>query len=794
MKKYCFLLLFFCNITFAQNNTIHTIYTGADGIQTSMHFENIGSLFQLTDKENYRIQKDENGALKSNLCVSGDFDGDGVLESALFYDYTYFPNGKPRYTGSKIVLYSERNQSIVPTDVWFSKLKTDFNFDEFTFASAGDFNGDGKSDIALLKYVENLDNQTIYVLLSNGKAFEEPTVFYITEKEEFNFHAVKFVVSGDFAGDKKTDLAVFYDYFGDSDDTKQKIFIFEATETAFKEPFAIFSDTKANFNFDYGKGLLAGDFNGDGQEDIACLINDEINDKQAIEIFENQNKNGFNKITYLSPDRNDFNFSHVKLAASGQINADNKTDIVLCYDHVGFGSQIMFVFESTGTSFAAYKNYFSAPKAAFSFDNVNALFVGKYDAKPKVMPTIWYNNKPGAVTFGFDDGMTNSLRYGANELTKNKLKGTFYIISNIPFNNEADYCNWDTLRHYKNLGHEMGSHTANHKFSGNYTGVDSLKLLNSLLLKSKTDLDTQLDQNTLSFSYPFGSFNQQTPIEVAKYFQNARSSQSGYNLPTPFDFHALKSLYIASTTSNETIKSWLDTAVTYNYHVSLMYHNIQNKPFDKLADEYSFALSDLKQNIKDAIEADLWIDTQANIYKYTRERNASKLLSYEVYDDSVCFVVDDFLDNNTFNQPLTLKVELPTKLCYDSVYTNISNKRLAIVTENNRNYCLINTIPDNSRICISKSKILSAIANVKYKNSDNIKCYRADNMTVKIDNLDVSNDALYLKVYNTNGVILFEKNVGYACSSQLNMPFSQQLKYLVLIDKWNRIVTKQIIF
>lgn len=121
----------------------------------------------------------------------------------------------------------------------------------------------------------------------------------------------------------------------------------------------------------------------------------------------------------------------------------------------------MFVYESTGSSFAAYKIYFSSPKLAFSFDNVNALFVGKYDAKPKVTPTIWYNNKKGTVTFRFDDGMTNALRFGANELSKNKLKGTFYIISNTPFNNEVDYCNWDTLRYYKNSGHEMGSHSAN---------------------------------------------------------------------------------------------------------------------------------------------------------------------------------------------------------------------------------------------------------------------------------------------------------------------------------------------
>ncbi len=778
----------------SQNNSIHTIYTSADGTQSSMLFKNSGELFYLNDNETYRIQKDENGYLNSKLTVSGDFDGDGVQESALFYDYTYIPNGQPKFTGSKIVVYGQCNQSIIPTGIWFSKLKSDLSWNDISFATAGDYNSDGKSDIALFWNSQASENQKIIVLFSNGTSFDEPKELFSTTRDIFNFNALKYIVSGDFSGDNKSDLAVFYDYFGDSPDTNQKIFLFESNGNSFSLLNSVYSATKSTFDFDVCKAALSGDYNGDGKEDIACLINDESNNIQAIEVFENQNKLSFSKKNYLLPDRNDFNFTHVKLAASGLINADNKTDIVLCYDHIGFGSQIMFVYESTGNSFAPFKSYFGAPKLAFSFDNVNALFVGKYDAKPKVMPTIWYNNKPAAVTFGFDDGMANALRYGANELYRNQLNGTFYIISNVPFNNEVDYCNWDTLRYYKNKGHEIGSHTANHKFSGNYSSVDSIIILNNLLQKSKNDLDTQLTQNTLSFSYPFGSFNSQTPTEVAKHFKTARSSQEGYNLPTPFDFHALKSQYVASTTSNESIKSWFETARTYNYHISLMYHNIQNVDFDKTNDEYSFGLNDLSQNIQDAKKADLWIETQGNVYKYTKERNAVKLISYEAFADSLHFVTDDFLDNTEFNQPITLQVEIPESWTQDSVYTNINHNKSATFTANGHKYCFVNAIPTNSKICVSKTKIPNPNILIQVRKDNLYNCFRIDNEHIKIEALTDNQDIVNIKIFNLSGIVLYKKNVLLSPYFKFELPYSQQLKQVVFYDNSNRIVAHKVLF
>ncbi len=99
------IFLFFCNIAIAQNNDIHAIYTNSEGTQSSILFENYDSKFNLSD-DRFQIQKDENGSLYSNLTISGDFNGDGIDESALFYDYLYIRMENQNIVGQKS-LYSD---------------------------------------------------------------------------------------------------------------------------------------------------------------------------------------------------------------------------------------------------------------------------------------------------------------------------------------------------------------------------------------------------------------------------------------------------------------------------------------------------------------------------------------------------------------------------------------------------------------------------------------------------------------------------------------------------------------
>jgi peptidoglycan/xylan/chitin deacetylase (PgdA/CDA1 family) len=760
-----------------QNAALNCICVDNQGIQSSLIFQNSGgSLFLNPDKS--AIQPDENAVLYPSLTVAGDFDGDGIDETALFYDYTYYPNDRPKAIGSKVLIFKNIGGTMIPVGTWFTTLKTDIDFSKATFAVSGDFNKDENTDIALIYNPRDADSQSVLVLESTGSEFSVAKEYFKVDRSDFNFSKLKSVVSGDFNNDGTTDLCGFYSYNDKGVNSLQKLFVFESTGSAFSYPEPYYSTTRATLDMSTFSFTVSGDFNGDGLVDILCVKNDVSTDIQSLLVLENTGTKSFVQKDYLAPIRSDINFSSIKKAVSGRFDNDNKSDIALLYDNTELSTQDILVFESTGNSFSAYKKYFSLNNSSFSFNNIVSVVSGSFIKESRISPTVWLNNKKGAVTFGFDDGYLKAIQNGGGFLAKKKLKGTFYIITDVASNDEPDYANWDTIKYYNRFGHEFCSHTANHKAVGRYTGADSLLLLNQLLAKSKHDLDSILQQNTVSMSYPFGSFSYQSISQVSKHFLNVRSSQSGYNLQTPFDFFVLKSKFISSSTTPSVIDSWFGTAENYGYHLSLMYHNILSEPFDKEDpdNEYFYSLNDFKQNVNDAIKHDLWIDTQSAIYKYTMERNKINLTQYTEFSDTVLVQVNDGLDDTIYNQEVTFKIELPNLWNVDSVtITNAAKiSKSPVFSANSKRYCYVNALPDNSIIKLSKPGFTTSTKIPMDENSYALKCYKnrqkkeatisikgnvAQGMGVLIYNI------LGMKVYsnyniNSNELIINESLIG----------------------------------
>ena len=120
---------------------------------------------------------------------------------------------------------------------------------EPTAVVAGDFNGDGHLDLAVL-----LQSGTVSVLLNNGDGTFAPGVDY--EAGE----APSAIVAGDFTGDGHLDLAVLHQMFASTIDGVSILAgagdgTFEAQATV---PVGLAADA-----------MVAGDFSGDGREDLA---------------------------------------------------------------------------------------------------------------------------------------------------------------------------------------------------------------------------------------------------------------------------------------------------------------------------------------------------------------------------------------------------------------------------------------------------------------------------------------------------------------------------------------------
>ena len=258
-------------IGFSQMEEAKAYNPGGDGTVTINswdinNFNNSSDLWTQT-RANYdpKMIKDR--------VVYGDFDGNGKDEVAAFYDYG---NAK-----TEIHRLHESGGKIYNASSWDSGVGK-FNASNITGkVVAGDFNGDGKDEIATLyDYLDNTVTMFQFSLNNNGQTFSTKTMWGSTN---FNGSKVTAMVAGDFDGDKKDEILIFYDY------GNNKTGMFELklnSNGTFTHKYAWESLTYDS-NRIKGK-TVAGDFNGDGKDEVAMFY-DYGNEKTKIWSLYNNN-------------------------------------------------------------------------------------------------------------------------------------------------------------------------------------------------------------------------------------------------------------------------------------------------------------------------------------------------------------------------------------------------------------------------------------------------------------------------------------------------------------------------
>ena len=277
-----------------------------------------------------------------NLTVSGDFNGDQKSDLAYF---VAAPN-----EAMQIQVRLSNGSTYSDTQNWC--YNTQYNSLERIRGrvAVGDFNGDGKDDIAAM-YEYNNNTMKIHVWLSTGSSFNG---FYswLDSMTPGSYEPARVTgrfVAGDFNGDGKDDLAAMYKY---NDDT-MKLQVWPSTGSSFNGFYSWKeSMTPGSYNADRVTGrFVAGDFNGDGKDDLAAMYKYN-GDTMKIQVWPSTGSsfNGFyswkESMTPGSyePDR------ATGLVVCGDINADGKDDITALYAYnEGLGQP--HIYKSTGTSF-----------------------------------------------------------------------------------------------------------------------------------------------------------------------------------------------------------------------------------------------------------------------------------------------------------------------------------------------------------------------------------------------------------------------------------------------------------
>ncbi|MFE9374224.1 ricin-type beta-trefoil lectin domain protein [Streptomyces sp. NPDC006711] len=201
--------------------------------------------------------------------------------------------------------------------------------------ASGDFNGDGKSDVATLYDYGRTDTgnrSALWVSLSDGKALLPPQGQWDSGDDSWNWNASK-LTSGDFNGDGKTDIAILYNYGQDSTGNNHTGLWFAGGATGLSTPKKIW-DSSSSWNWN-ASTVASGDFNGDGKSDIAVLYDygrdaDGSNHTGMWVLSGEADGVSAPKKVWDSTDSWNWNASTL---VAGDFNGDGKTDAEVLYDY-----------------------------------------------------------------------------------------------------------------------------------------------------------------------------------------------------------------------------------------------------------------------------------------------------------------------------------------------------------------------------------------------------------------------------------------------------------------------------
>ncbi|MGA5422391.1 FG-GAP-like repeat-containing protein [Streptomyces lavendulocolor] len=250
--------------------------------------------------------------------VAGDFNGDGRADMVTLH-------GNSNASVTAYVALGQADGTFAdPVQAWAALPGGEFHISYMT-PQAGDFNGDGRDDMAVWSANAATGETKLFTFTSKPSGtFNTPFASWKAPANSWARSSTKFV-TGDFNGDGREELSVFY---------KQgtqglKTYVFGTLPNGgFSDPGLPWWESAA---WDWDNAIpQAGDFDGDGHDDVLVWYSyDDGADRTSTMLFEKvdgKNKFGSAKVT-LDGAKN-YDVARIKMV-TGDYNGDGRDDLAI---------------------------------------------------------------------------------------------------------------------------------------------------------------------------------------------------------------------------------------------------------------------------------------------------------------------------------------------------------------------------------------------------------------------------------------------------------------------------------
>lgn len=320
---------------------------------------------------------------------------------------------------------------------------------------------------------------------------------------------------------------------------------------------------------------------------------------------------------------------------------------------------------------------------------------------------LWKDDKLAAISFTIDDNCAPNVDWWLEAAGTRGIPLTWFVVTGgVDGSNKGFNGTWELWRRVHAAGHAIESHTVTH-LSGargdNLAGWQERGGIAWEYEESRKHIEANIPGKTVRFlAYPGGGESHRNDASVAtRTYLAARGTKGMPNGPQGLNYLSInamsKSNFGGTKADWSNVNNILDKQLYGGRHYGgwavLIFHMVK-KPYTDTLAKLDFAAEHRER---------LWAGRFGDVASYGQQRETSTLTVTEQTDQRIVLLLTDRMDDSHYDQPLTVKVHLPST--WTAIATQQAGKPVPhrLVEHDGATYALVDIVPDRGEAVVKSA-------------------------------------------------------------------------------------------
>jgi len=305
---------------------------------------------------------------------------------------------------------------------------------------------------------------------------------------------------------------------------------------------------------------------------------------------------------------------------------------------------------------------------------------------------LWPDDKDAVLSYTIDDNCAMNIDWWlAESAQRDNMKLAWFLVTGgIGNSNPAMNADWARWQQVQDAGHALESHTVTH-LSGaskpDWQGIDweykdSLDAINAHIT----------GQTATTLAYPGGGNSAKNSEEAAeKFYAAARGVRGTLNGSRGLNYMSINAMSSPNIGDNPKA-NWSDATrlidpedSAYRGWAVFIYHYIKGDNMDKVRQQLDFYYDNRDK---------FWAAAFPDAAKYAQSRDTSTLEVTEKGNDRIVLKLSDWMNDELYNYPLTVKVRLPDGWNSFRAKQGDTEMTTKVIEHEGAKYGLVDIVPD----------------------------------------------------------------------------------------------------